>query len=95
MAGKKRTRHSAEQAVRKLRDGEAMLAAGKGLEHVLQALEVSEATWLRWRQQYGGMQPDEAKRLAALERENAQLKRLVADQALDIRMLKDVVEGKV
>ena len=95
MAGKKRTRHSAEQTVRKLRDGETMLAAGKELAHVLQALEVSEATWHRWRKQYGNMVPDEAKRLAALERENAQLKRLVADQALDIRMLKDVVEGKV
>ena len=95
MAGKKRTRHSAEQTVKKLRDGETMLAAGKDLAHVLQALEVSEATWHRWRKQYGNMVPDEAKRLAALERENAQLKRLVADQALDIRMLKDVVEGKV
>ena len=95
MAGKKRTRHSAEQTVKKLRDGETMLAAGKELAHVLQALEVSEATWHRWRKQYGNMVPDEAKRLAALERENAQLKRLVADQALDIRMLKDVVEGKV
>jgi putative transposase len=95
MAKKGGKRHSAEQAVKKLRDGETMLAAGKDMGHVLQALEISEATWLRWRQQYGGMQAEEAKRLSALERENAQLKRLVADQALDIRMLKDVVEGKV
>ena len=95
MAGKKRTRHSAEQTVRKLRDGETMLAAGKDLAAVLQALEVSEATWHRWRKQYGNMVPDEAKRLAALERENAQLKRVVADLTLDNRMLKDVVEGNV
>ena len=95
MAGKKRTRHSAEQTVKKLRDGETMLAAGKDLAAVLQALEVSEATWHRWRKQYGNMVPDEAKRLAALERENAQLKRVVADLTLDNRMLKDVVEGKV
>ena len=95
MAGKKRTRHSAEQTVKKLRDGETMLAAGKDLAAVLQALEVSEATWHRWRKQYGNMVPDEAKRLAALERENAQLKRVVADLTLDNRMLKDVVEGNV
>ena len=95
MAGKKRIRHTGEQVVAKLRDGETMLAAGKDLAGVLQALGIAESTWLRWRKQYGGMKPDEAKRLAALERENAQLKRLVADQALDIRMLKDVVEGNV
>ena len=95
MAGKKRTRHSAEQTVKKLRDGETMLAAGKDLAAVLQALEVSEATWHRWRKQYGNMVPDEAQRLAALERENAQLKRVVADLTLDNRMLKDVVEGNV
>ena len=95
MAKKGGTRHSAEQTVRKLRDGETMLAAGKELAAVLQAMEVSEATWHRWRKQFGNMVPDEAKRLAKLERENGQLKRLVADQALDIRMLKDVVEGNV
>jgi putative transposase len=95
MAKKGGKRHSAEQAVKKLRDGETMLAAGHDLGKVLQALAISEATWLRWRQQYGGMQAEEAKRLAALERENAQLKRVVADLTLDNRMLKDVVEGKV
>lgn len=88
-------RHTGEQIVDRLRDGEAMLASGKDLAHVLQAFGIAESTWQRWRKQYGGMRPDEAKRLAALERENAQLKRLVADQALDIRMLKDVVEGNV
>lgn len=95
MAKKGGKRHSAEQIVAKLKDGEAMLATGRDLAAVLQSLGVSEATWHRWRQQFGGMKSDEAKRLAALERENLQLKRLVADQALDIRMLKDVVEGNV
>ncbi len=95
MAGKKRVRHTGEQIVDRLRDGEAMLACGKDLAHVLQTLGIAESTWQRWRKQYGGMRPDEAKRLAALERENSQLKRVVADLTLDNRMLKDVVEGNV
>ena len=95
MAKKGGKRHSAEQIVRKLRDGEAMLATGRDLAAVLQSLGVGEATWHRWRKQFGGMKPDEAKRLAALERENVQLKRLVADLSLDNRLLKDVVAGNV
>lgn len=87
---KRRKRHSPEQIVKKLRDGEAMLNAGKDLATVLQALEVSEATYHRWRNQYGGMKSEEAKRLSALEDENRRLKQLVADQALDIHMLKHV-----
>ena len=67
-----------------------MLNAGKDLAAVFQALEVSEATWNRWRNQYGGMKSEEAKRLSALEDENRRLKQLVADQALDIQMLKHV-----
>lgn len=87
---KKRKRHGAEEIVRKLRDADAMLAAGKDLAAVLQALEVSEATLHRWRNQYGGMKSEEAKRLKQLEDENARLKRLVAEQALDLSMLKEV-----
>jgi putative transposase len=67
-----------------------MLAAGKDLAAVLQALEVSEATLNRWRNQYGGMKSEEAKRLKQLEDENARLKKLVAEQALDLSMLKEV-----
>ena len=93
MSMKRRQRHSPEQIVRKLRDGEAMLCAGKDLAAVLQALEVSEATWNRWRNQYGGMKAEEARRLKELEDENRRLKQLVADQALDIQMLKFVAEG--
>lgn len=90
---KKRRRHSPEQIVRKLRDADAMLAAGKSVGEVLQALEVSEPTLSRWRSQYGGMKSEEAKRLKQLEEENQRLKRLVADQALDIQMLKEIARG--
>jgi len=90
---KKRKRHSAEEVVKKLRDADAMLAAGKDLASVLQALEVSEPTLSRWRTQYGGMKSEEAKRLKQLEEENIRLKKLVADLSLDIAMLKEVASG--
>ena len=81
-----------EEIVRKLRDADAMLNAGKDVAAVLQALEVSEATYLRWRNQYGGMKAEEAKRLKQLEEENKRLKELVAELTLDNRMLKYVAE---
>lgn len=90
---KKRKRHTPEQIVKKLRDADAMLAAGKSVGEVLQALEVSEATLSRWRNQYGGMKSEEAKRLKLLEDENNRLKRIVGDQALDIQMLKEITKG--
>jgi len=86
MAGK---RHSAEQIVAKLRETDALLAGGASIGQVCQKLEVSEATLNRWRNQYGGMKSSEAKRLKELEEENARLKRLVANQALDILILKE------
>jgi hypothetical protein len=89
----KRKRHTPEQIVRKLREGDRLLNEGKDLTEVLRHLEVSESSWSRWRAQYGGMKADEAKRLKELERENARLKKLVADQALDIDMLKELAEG--
>jgi transposase-like protein len=85
----KRTRHSAEQIVGKLREAEAMLAAGRPVAQVVQALGVSEQTFNRWRNQYGGMKSGEARRLKELEVENARLKRLVADQAIDLSILKE------
>lgn len=96
----KRHRHTPEQAVRKLREGERLLNGGEDLTEVLRHLEVSEATWNRWQNQYGGIKADEVKRLRELERENARLKKLVADQALDIDMLKDLaadapIDGQV
>lgn len=70
-----------------------MLNAGKDVAAVLQALEISESTYLRWRNQYGGMKAEEAKRLKQLEEENRRLKQLVAEKELDIQMLKYVAEG--
>lgn len=93
MSTKRRKRHNPEQIVRKLRDADAMLHAGKDQAAVLQSLEVSEATYLRWRNQFGGMKAEEAKRLKVLEEENQKLKEIVAEQALDIRMLKHVAAG--
>ena len=93
MSAKKRKRHGPEEIVRELRDAEAMLTAGKDLAAVLQALEVSEATYHRWRNQYGGMKSEEAKRLKLLEDENRRLKQLVADLSLDNQMLKHVASG--
>jgi putative transposase len=89
----KRHRHTPEQAVRKVREGERLLNDGKDLAEILRALEISEATWNRWRSQYGGMKASQAKRLKDLEAENARLKKLVANQALDLDMLKELAEG--
>ena len=93
MSTRGRTRHSPEQIVSKLRDADALLNSGKDLAHVLQALEISEQTYYRWRNQYGGMKSDEAKRLKQLEDENRRLKQLVADLSLDNQMLKHLAEG--
>ncbi len=93
MATKRRKRHNPEQIVRKLRDADAMLNAGKDEAAVLQALEVSQSTYDRWRNQFGGMKAEEAKRLKELEAENKRLKEIVADLTLDNRMLKHVAEG--
>ena len=90
----KRHRHTPEQAVRKLREGERLLNEGKDLTEVLRHLEITESTWNRWRNQYGGMNPDAAKRLKELEVENARLKKLLAEAELDTAMLKELAEGK-
>src|SRR5947208_16997175 len=89
----KRRRHTPEQVVRKLREAERLLAEGKTIPEVAKALEVSENTYHRWRNQYGGMKADDAKRLKELERENARLKAIVADQALEKQALKEVAKG--
>jgi putative transposase len=73
----KRRRHTPEQIVRKLREGDRLLSEGKDLTEVLRHLEVSESSWNRWRAQYGGMQASGAKRLRELEVENARLKKLL------------------
>ncbi len=70
-----------------------MLGEGSDLAAVCKHLEVSEQTWHRWQNQYGGMKADDAKRLKELEKQNAALKKLVAEQALDIDMLKELSRG--
>ena len=93
MTKKKRRRHSPEQIVKKLRDGEALLNDGKDLGAVSQALEVSEPTCNRGQNQYGGMKPSATKRLKELEDKNRKLKEVAAERELDNRMLKHLLEG--
>jgi len=88
-----RRRHTPGQILEKLRDMEVLQAEGHSIGEIAKRFEVSEQTLHRWRNQFGGMKGEEMKRLKELERENARLKRLVADQALDISMLKDLAEG--
>jgi putative transposase len=86
-------RHSPEQIVRKLQEADAMLTVGKTLGQVCQTLEVSEPTFHRWRNQYGGMKAQEAKRLRELEDENRRLKKLLAEAELDKAILKEALRG--
>jgi putative transposase len=88
-----RRRHTPEQIVRKIREGERLLGEGKDVGEVCRHLEISEPTWHRWRAQYGGMKAEDTRRLKELERENARLKKMVAEQALDIDMLKELNRG--
>ena len=89
----KRRRHTPEQVIRKLREADKMLGEGKTIADVAKALEISENSYHRWRNQYGGMKADDAKRLKELERENARLKRIVADQVLENQALKEINRG--
>jgi putative transposase len=86
-------RHSPEQIVRKLRQAEGRLASGSTVPEVARELGISEATFHRWRNRYGGMSSQEAKRLKELEKENARLKKLLAEKELDIDLLKEVNRG--
>ena len=89
----KQRHHSPEQVIRKLAEADKLLAQGKSIEEVARHLEISEATFHRWRNQYGGMKADDAKELRDLRKENSRLKKIVADQALDIDMLKELNRG--
>ena len=89
-----RKRHTAEQIIGKLRTAEIELAKGVGTVDVVRKLGITEQTYYRWRKEYGGLRLDQAKRLRELEKENTRLKRLVADQALDNAILKEVSTGK-
>jgi transposase-like protein len=93
MSERRRRRHSPKQIVEKLQEADRLLNAGQSLGQVLQVLEVSEATYHRWRAQYGGMKASEARRLKELEIENARLKRLLAERDLDVDILKAAQRG--
>ena len=88
-----RRRFTVDNIIRKLREAEVELSRGQSVSQVCKKLEVSEQTYYRWRKEYGGLRMDQAKRLKELEKENSQLKRLVADQALDISILKEATSG--
>lgn len=87
-------RFTAEQIVAKLREAKKLQGQGLTIPAVCKRLQVSEQTFYRWRTKYGALKEDEAQRLKALEQENSRLKRIVAEQALDISMLKDLHSGK-
>jgi putative transposase len=79
----KQRRHTPEQVIRKLAEGEKLLNQGDDIAEVCRRLEITQSTWLRWSNQYGGLKANDAKRLKELEKENVRLKRIVANQALD------------
>ena len=86
-------RHSVDQIIAKLRRADVLLGKGTKVPEVCKQIEITEQTYYRWRQKYGGMQPDMIKQLKALEKENARLKRMVADQALYIEILNEAGKG--
>ena len=88
-----RKRRSAEQIVNKLREADVLIAQGQTVAQVCKQIGVTDQTYYRWRKEYGGLKADQAKRLKELERENARLKKLVADLSLDKSMLQEVARG--
>lgn len=86
-------RHTVDQIVSKLRKADVELGKGKKVPEVCKLLEITEQTYYRWRQKYGGMKPEMAKQLKTLEKENARLKKMVAEQALDMEILKEAAKG--
>ena len=86
-------RYSGPQIVAKLRQADVLIGQGKSVPELCREIEVSQQTYYRWRQKYGGMSPDMIKQLRSLQKENKRLKAVVADQALDIAILKEAAEG--
>lgn len=89
----KQKRHRTDQIIEKLRRVDVELGKGQKVPEVCKLLEITEQTYYRWRQKYGGMAPEMAKELKALQKENGRLKKLVADQALDMEILKEAAKG--
>jgi transposase-like protein len=90
-----RKRYTPEQIINSLREAEVLLSQGSTTAEAARHLGITEQTYYRWRKEYGGMRINQAKRLKELEKENARLKKIVADQALDLAILKDVAEGNL
>ena len=90
----RKQRHAPEQVIGKLREAEVKLARGTAIAQVCKDLSITENTYYRWRREYGGMKVDQAKRLKDLEKENARLKRLLADAELDKAILREATSGK-
>ena len=88
-----RKRHTAEEIVNKLREADVEIAQGMSIAQACRKIGITDQTYYRWRKDYGGLKTDQAKRFKELEKENARLKRLVADQALDLSILKEVASG--
>ena len=89
----KQKRHSVDQIILKLRQADVALGKGQKVPEVCKTLAITEQTYYRWRQKYGGMAPEMAKQLRSLEKENGRLKKLVAEQALDMEILKEAAQG--
>ena len=89
----KRNRHTTEQIIEKLRQADVSLGKKHKVPEICKALEITEQTYYRWRQKYGGMAPEMTKELKSLQKENARLKKLVAEQALDMEILKEAAKG--
>ncbi len=90
-----RKRRTAEQIISKLREAEVEIARGLSIGEVCRKLEITEQTYYRWRKEYGGLKLDQARKLKELERDNARLRKLVADQAIDIAILKEASRGNL
>jgi putative transposase len=88
-----RQRHTAEQIISKLREAEVLQASGKSMEEVMRQLGVSDATYYKWRKEYGGLRVDQAKRLKELEVENSRLRKVVSDLSIDNAILKEAARG--
>ena len=86
-------RHNVAQIISKLRRADVELGKGKKVPEICKSIGISEQTYYRWRQKYGGMQPEMVKQLKALQKENSRLKKLVAEQALDMEILKEATRG--
>jgi putative transposase len=89
----KQQRHSVDQIIGKLRRADIELGKGKKVPEVCKVLQITEQTYYRWRQKYGSMAPEMAKELKTLQQENARLKKVVANQALDMEILREAAKG--